>query len=397
MEKSQVSLNSRIIILLVLMTLSSCNTNSQIVGEPVVLSYHDVPIHVELSVAPTPVKGGDGKWYASYHLLLSNRSHVDLVLKRVDVFGKDDASLLQFDKADLEDYYKFRANLAPVEGHSKQTIKSGNTGILLFWIALENENLIPDRFKHRFTFDYSPYIEVWNSPYPKDQDIVLENYYVEVDKGDPVVIGSPLKGNRWKVGNGPGEYKTNHQYILTREGATRNPQRYGIDFQIVDEKNIMLPTPLPEVLTNEMFYCYGQELLAIADGVIANIKDGIPENTPQASGEIITGYKMNSETVAGNYLSIKIGEDQYIHYAHLIPGSLRFKLGDKVEKGQVIGLLGNSGNSTGPHLHFNFTNGTSANGSRGLPYVFESFQNVSDEKMHYNEIPLNRTLINFNR
>ncbi len=382
-------------ILLAVMMLSSYKVISHNNRQPEVRSYHDVPIHIEQSNAPTPIKGTDGKWYASYHLLLSNRSHVDLVLKQVDVFGKNDASLLRYDKADLEDNYKFRANIAPVEADSKQTIKSGHTGILLFWIALENADSFPDRFKHRFTFDYSPYIEVWRRPFPNDQDMVLENYYVGVDRRAPIVFGAPLRGSRWRVGNGPGDYETSHQYVLTREGATRIPQRYGMDFQIVDERNIILPIPLPTVLTNEMFYSYGQELFAVVDGIVSGIKDDISENVPQASGEIITNYTMNAATVAGNYLSIKVGEDQYVHYAHLIPGSHRFKLGDEVRKGQVIGLLGNSGNSTGPHLHFNFTDGNSMNGSRGLPYVFESFQTVSDEKVHYRKIALNGTVINF--
>lgn len=41
--------------------------------------------------------------------------------------------------------------------------------------------------------------------------------------------------------------------------------------------------------------------------------------------------------------------------------------------GQVLGLLGNSGNSDAPHLHFHVMNGPSPLGSQGLPYVFERF------------------------
>ena len=50
------------------------------------------------------------------------------------------------------------------------------------------------------------------------------------------------------------------------------------------------------------------------------------------------------------------------------------KLGDRVKRGQQIGLLGNSGNSTAPHLHFHVTNGNSPLGSEGLPFVFEKFE-----------------------
>ncbi|HEX2380373.1 MAG TPA: M23 family metallopeptidase, partial [Methyloceanibacter sp.] len=61
-------------------------------------------------------------------------------------------------------------------------------------------------------------------------------------------------------------------------------------------------------------------------------------------------------------------------YAHLEPGSVRVKVGDQVEAGQVIGLLGNSGASLAPHLHFHVVNGPSAITSDGYPYVIDSFE-----------------------
>ena len=386
----------KVIAFTVLPSLLSCKLMSQ-EPEPVVLSYYEMPIHIEQSAPPPkPVQVSNGKWYASYHLLLSNRSHVDLELKQVEVIGSDGDVLLTFDQVDLEDYNKFRSTLIQGGDETSTTIKSGDTGMLMFWVIMKKDK-VPLQFNHRFIFGYTPFIEIWNKPYIKGENIVFENYYVDIDSRTPFVFGAPLRGNRWKVGNGPGEYKTSHQYVLTSDGATRIPQRYGIDFQVVDEKNITLPTPLPKTLTNEMFYCYGQEILAVADGVVTGFKDGISENIPQDSGETITDYEMDASTVSGNYLTIKIGEGQFVHYAHLIPGSHRFKLGDSVKKGAVLGLLGNSGNSSGPHLHFNFTDGNSANGSNGLPYVFESFQTVRDEMMHHNEIPLNQLIINFNK
>ncbi len=89
----------------------------------------------------------------------------------------------------------------------------------------------------------------------------------------------------------------------------------------------------------------------------------------------------------------KINECHYAFYAHLQPGSLRVKVGSKVKKGQLIGLLGNSDNSSLPHVHFLIGDRNSLNGSRGLPFVFETF--VLGDKKHKLDIPMNITIVGF--
>jgi murein DD-endopeptidase MepM/ murein hydrolase activator NlpD len=69
-----------------------------------------------------------------------------------------------------------------------------------------------------------------------------------------------------------------------------------------------------------------------------------------------------------------LGGGRYGFYAHLQRGSVLVKPGDKVTAGQLMAKLGNSGNSSGPHLHFHVMNGPSVLGSEGLPYVFTTFQ-----------------------
>jgi murein DD-endopeptidase MepM/ murein hydrolase activator NlpD len=71
---------------------------------------------------------------------------------------------------------------------------------------------------------------------------------------------------------------------------------------------------------------------------------------------------------------MEIGNGLFAFYAHMQPGSLRVKVGDKVARGQVLGLLGNTGNSSEPHLHFQICNANSELGSEGLPYEFASFE-----------------------
>jgi murein DD-endopeptidase MepM/ murein hydrolase activator NlpD len=60
-------------------------------------------------------------------------------------------------------------------------------------------------------------------------------------------------------------------------------------------------------------------------------------------------------------------------YAHLQPGSIRVHRGDKVSRGQVLGLVGNTGNSLAPHLHFQLMDGPLSLGANGLPYEIDEF------------------------
>jgi murein DD-endopeptidase MepM/ murein hydrolase activator NlpD len=88
----------------------------------------------------------------------------------------------------------------------------------------------------------------------------------------------------------------------------------------------------------------------------------------------------------------------FAFYAHMQPGSLRVKLGEKVRRGQVLGLVGNSGNSTAPHLHFHVTDANSPLESEGLPYVFESFEQLTAPNMwerRQSELPLQNARVRF--
>ncbi len=155
---------------------------------------------------------------------------------------------------------------------------------------------------------------------------------------------------------------------ITVEGNTAIAQRIAIDWLKVDSAGHSFSG---DQLKNESYYAHSQEAYAVADGVVALTKDGIPENVPGVTSRAVP---ITLETVGGNFVIIDIGGGHYAFYAHLRPGSLRVHVGDRVRRGQVIGLVGNSGNSTEPHQHFHVMDGTSPLGSEGLPYRLDSFQ-----------------------
>jgi hypothetical protein len=114
--------------------------------------------------------------------------------------------------------------------------------------------------------------------------------------------------------------------------------------------------------SNADYLVYGQEVLAVADGTVETVVDGVPENVP---------HEENHYVVYGNYVIVRHGAALFSGYMHLQPDTIRVKPGAHVKRGAVLGLVGNSGNSTEPHLHFQLQDGPDGNRSWGVEPVFE--------------------------
>lgn len=119
---------------------------------------------------------------------------------------------------------------------------------------------------------------------------------------------------------------------------------------------------------NESYVIYGEEALAVADGTVVRVIDGITENVP---GEYPEGITI--EEADGNAVILDLGGDNYALYAHFQPGSIRVQEGNRVERGDVLGLVENSGNSVAPHLHFHVMSRPLSLASNGLPYAIDSY------------------------
>jgi hypothetical protein len=174
----------------------------------------------------------------------------------------------------------------------------------------------------------------------------------------------PFKGI-WLVVNNWDEYP-GHRTSVSQE--------FAIDIIRHDSEGLF-PLDKP----NEYYEFYREEIMAIADGVVVRVFDEIPEN-PRAGEKyeidvlnIYKTYGMRAIT-AGNYIIIEHENGEYSFYAHLVKGEMRVKVGESVKQGQVIGLLGNSGNSDAPHLHLALLDSAEL-GASSLPI---QFRNITD-------------------
>ncbi len=136
-------------------------------------------------------------------------------------------------------------------------------------------------------------------------------------------------------------------------------QRWAVDWVKTDARG---KTFKGDGANNSDYYAYNQEALAPADATVIAVVDGIAENPARTPGD--------SYYIPGNSLVLAIAENEYALFCHLIPGSMRVHVGEKVHAGEVLARVGNSGNSSEPHLHFQLMNKPRPTDAEALPAKF---------------------------
>lgn len=151
-------------------------------------------------------------------------------------------------------------------------------------------------------------------------------------------------------------------------------QKNAFDFVITDNKGNSYKT---DGKTNEDYYAFGKELFAPCDGEVVLVVDGVKDNVPG---------KLNPIYIPGNTVIIKTGNNEFLFFAHFKQHSIVVKEGQKIKQGQVLGLCGNSGNSSEAHLHFHIQNVEDMNTATGVKCYFDKIQVDGQTKMDYSPI-----------
>ncbi len=312
-----------------------------------------VPVDVVIPIAPTAFRA-DGAMHMAYELHVVNYGHANCRLKEVEALSGDSPahSLGKFSGATLESMI---ARPGMPQAANRADIAPGSSAVIFIWLTVNSAKDVPAELRHRISAQVGEYPDA----------LQIETAPLAVVRG-PVVISSPLRGDQWQAANGPSNTSVHRRALIPINGRAVIAQRFAIDWiRLYPDGASFHGNPRD----NRNYLAFGQPVYAVADGTITELKDGIAENVPGTPISPVT-----LETVAGNHLMLDIGNGRFALYAHLQPGSLRVRLGERVHRGQVLGLLGNTGNSTEPHLHFQICDGHSPLGSEGLPYAFASFE-----------------------
>ena len=204
---------------------------------------------------------------------------------------------------------------------------------------------------------------------------ILGNLFVKITNGSKLPSEDtytckvdyilPFEG-KWTVFNGGIGKGLSHSWDII-------PQRYAYDFIIMDNAGKSFQGDSTSLGS---YYCYGKNLIAPADGRVIKVSNKHKDSR-------VNGEKVYCDTwdIRGNFIVIQHAEKEFSVCAHLIPGSITVRKGDKVKQGEVIGKCGNSGNTSEPHLHFQLQSGKSFFASAGLPVSFVHIN--AQEKMNY--------------
>jgi hypothetical protein len=222
-----------------------------------------------------------------------------------------------------------------------------------------------------------------------------------------ISVEFPLRGE-WCAPNTPGTKIPSH-------GTEQFGQKYAFDFiqlnwvkkglRFYNTSKIrysIFGVPLKKCI------CWGQNVYAPCDGKIIECKDGFKERKiVHLLSDMLVVYrnayffnkKIGLQSILGNYIIMECSENVFAFFAHLSKNSIKVKIGDAIKKGQIIGNVGHTGNSTAPHLHFHLMDNSNIIKANGVPCVFEKYEvfenNVWKEKI--NEVPKDTERIRFNK
>jgi murein DD-endopeptidase MepM/ murein hydrolase activator NlpD len=181
-------------------------------------------------------------------------------------------------------------------------------------------------------------------PYNEAKEIIRNNTKMKL----------PFKGE-WSVTWG-GDTKEQNYHV---ESVA---QKNAFDFLIYDEKGL---THKGTGEANEDYYAFGKELYAPCDGEVVLVVDGIKDNIPGV---------LNPIYIPGNTVIIKTANSEFVFFAHFKQHSIVVKQGQKVTTGALLGLCGNSGNSSEPHLHFHLQNTEDMTKATGAKCFFDQLK-----------------------
>ncbi len=315
------------------------------------------PLTIAVAGPLVPFKGTDGRVHLVYELHLTNASRAP-------------ATVLSLEARDNARGNRRLGALAGPEVAARMSIVGdpaptavvgpAQTAIVWLHLAFARRQQAPKAIVHALSVSGA---ERPGGGEPRTATIVGGR--IEVGVRPPIVIGPPLEGGGWIAANGCCDGTTHRRSGLPLNGRFYVSQRTAIDWLRIDDRGRSI---VGEPGENESDLAYGQKVIAVKDAHVVSVLDGLPDRVP---GKLPTDTTL--QNVTGNHVILALGGGLFAFYAHLKAGSIRVREDDRVQRGQMLALIGNSGNTSGAHLHFHVMDSPSALAGEGVPYVIDAF------------------------
>ena len=356
------------------------------------------PLAFRVLTVPSPVRGADNRMHLAYELQVENQtragSGLDVTIQKIGIRGGKNL----LGKAMTETDIASRIN--NFGGGEGAVVKAGSNSVIIMDAIYQRGRRTPKRISHGIVLRWTD---------PGTGELVKQRFAgvkSKVSQRKAVRVQPPLRGGKWVGANGCCTLNAHRGTTLSIDGTVRVPERFAIDYVQLNDENRLFSGPLNE---NSSYHYFGDPIYSAAKGKVVRVRDGLPEQTP---GSLPEGATI--QNAGGNHVVVDIGHGRYAFYAHLQPGSIRVKKGQRIKAGRVIGKLGNTGNTDGAHLHFHIMDSPSPLQSNGLPFVFTKFRgqgfatNLPELQAgseatierrligpHKNELPLENQIVNF--
>ena len=312
-------------------------------------------IVVSATNEPLRVTGSDGLDHLEYDLLVTNGFAAPVTLTSIAVTAPGSETLLRLAGEALVTATQPLLGRAPTAA-----IPASGTVAVVIDVTVPPDRAV-ERMSHHITYEVPPDAPVRSLI----GSFAVDGPQLPVDPRPTTVIAPPLRGDGWLATNGCCAAASVHRAVRVPIGGTRigKQESFAIDWaRLRDGQPFAGDGARPED-----WYGFGAEVLAVADGTVVAIQEGYPEEIPLQPVTHVT----TPEDYGGNAITLEIASGVYAYYAHLEPGSITVAVGDQVTTGQVLGLLGNTGNSSGPHLHFGLSDDPNPLIGESLPMAFD--------------------------
>lgn len=311
------------------------------------------PLVADMLFPPQAVPGSDGRRHLVYELGLANASPAATALQKIEVLeAGTKKTLLTLDREDIAR----RLSIGGRRGAESADLGPGQFGVVFLHVPLEGATPTPSALMHRISLRLA---------LPTPVDVTETVGKTDVNRMPPPVLGPPLIGKGFVAADGCCDTIRHVRALLPLNGRFTLAQRFAIDWEQIDGENRLVNGNLVDP---KNYTIYGRPVLAVADGTVISARNDLAEQVPGA-----LPANLPIAEADGNFIVLDIGGGAHVLYAHMQPGSVLVDAGAQVKRGDILGKVGNTGNSQAPHLHLHVMDGPSPLLSNGIPYVFDSF------------------------